>query len=380
MLDSRQSRFGARPRMYRFGPFQLDPRSHELRREGARVKFPEQCFVVLLTLVERRGELVTREELRKAVWPSDTFVDFDLGLNKIVKQLRQILGDSADAPAFIETIPKLGYRFIAKLNSNGDGHAPIVKAVGDHSKPRPAMKRIGVGILLATLLVGTILFFHLHSQAPAATSALVPLTGMQGAQDFPAFSPDGAQVAFVVQDTQGRSAIYTTLIGGEKPLELTDLSSPSGNWEDCCPTWSPDGKSIAFDRRTELEHAIFLVPALGGNAKKIYIFNDPESWVVGETRDTSWSPDGKTLAISAARPASTSRAILLISMADFSQHFVTFPGPSDSDWSPSFSPDGRWLSFRRTAGPGLVDDLYVMRSGVLKSGKFLFRAEVRPFS
>src|SRR5258708_2085511 len=101
--------------MYRFGPFQLDLRSHELRRDQARLKIPEQCFTVLLKLVERPGDLVTREELRKAVWPAETFVDFDTGLNKIVKQLRQILGDSVDAPTYIETVPKLGYRFVAPL-------------------------------------------------------------------------------------------------------------------------------------------------------------------------------------------------------------------------------------------------------------------------
>ncbi|MGC1904014.1 MAG: winged helix-turn-helix domain-containing protein [Candidatus Acidiferrum sp.] len=101
--------------MYRFGPFEFDLRSHELRRDYARLKIPEQCFTVLRKLVEHPGELVTRDELRKAVWPAETFVDFDTGLNKIVKLLRQVLGDSADAPSYIETVPKLGYRFVAPL-------------------------------------------------------------------------------------------------------------------------------------------------------------------------------------------------------------------------------------------------------------------------
>ena len=73
--------------MYRFGPFEFDLRSHELRRDYARLKIPEQCFTVLRKLVEHPGELVTRDELRKAVWPAETFVDFDTGLNKIVKLL-----------------------------------------------------------------------------------------------------------------------------------------------------------------------------------------------------------------------------------------------------------------------------------------------------
>jgi DNA-binding winged helix-turn-helix (wHTH) protein len=105
------------PPMYRFGPFQVDPRAHELRRSGIRVKIQEQPFVVLLKLLEHPGELVTREELRLAIWPADTFVDFDTGLNTVVMRLREALGDSAEAPTLIETAPRLGYRFIAPVES-----------------------------------------------------------------------------------------------------------------------------------------------------------------------------------------------------------------------------------------------------------------------
>jgi len=263
-------------------------------------------------------------------------VDFDTGINKIVKQLRQSLGDSADAPSFIETRPKSGYRFIGRINPIEEAPARTAEAAVSRSKPGPATKWMGLGVLLAGLIVAASVFFHRLSASPSVTSEVVPLTGMQGTQDFPAFSPDGSQVAFTAQDMEGRAGIYTTLIGGEKPLQLTNSSSRSGNWEDCCPLWSPDGKFIAFDRRTEREHAIYLIPALGGNARRIYTFDDPENWIVGETRSASWSPNGETLAISAAPPNSHSRAILLISMADFSQHFVTSPGISDSDWSPAF--------------------------------------------
>jgi len=216
--------------MYRFESFQLDPRSHELRRDGLRIKIPEQCFVVLRTLVERRGELVTREELRKAVWPSDT-VDFDIGLNKIIKQLRQSLGDSAETPSFIETVPKLGYRFIAAVNPAETPRAPIAEAAPSHRKSRSAIKWIAPGTLLAAIVVAGVLFRRL-STTPAS-SELIPLTGMQGAQDFPAFSPDGNQVAFSVYNAGSGTGMYTSLIGGEKPLQLTNTSSANSNWEDC---------------------------------------------------------------------------------------------------------------------------------------------------
>lgn len=103
--------------MYRFGPFELDPRAHELRRGGVRIKLQKQSFLVLLKLLENPGALVTREELYKSIWPADTFVDFETGLNKVIKRLREALGDSAEAPKFIETAPKLGYRFVAPVET-----------------------------------------------------------------------------------------------------------------------------------------------------------------------------------------------------------------------------------------------------------------------
>src|SRR5712692_5330672 len=100
------------PAILRFGVFEVDARSGELRRQGARIKLQEQPFHVLTVLLQRPGEVVTREELRNENWPADTFVDFDNSLNTVVNKLREALGDSADNPRFIETLPRRGYRFI----------------------------------------------------------------------------------------------------------------------------------------------------------------------------------------------------------------------------------------------------------------------------
>jgi len=100
-----------------FGDFEADLRSRELRRNGARVHLPDQAFLVLAILLERPGELVTREDTRKRLWPSDTFVDFDHGLNNAVNRLRDALEDSATQPRYIETLPRRGYRFIGAINS-----------------------------------------------------------------------------------------------------------------------------------------------------------------------------------------------------------------------------------------------------------------------
>jgi TolB-like protein/DNA-binding winged helix-turn-helix (wHTH) protein/Tfp pilus assembly protein PilF len=104
-----------RPSSVRFGAFQLDPNSGELLREGVRIKLQEQPFQALVMLLERPGEVLTREELQKKLWPANTFVDFDRGLNKAINRLREALGDDADQPRFIETLPQRGYRFIASV-------------------------------------------------------------------------------------------------------------------------------------------------------------------------------------------------------------------------------------------------------------------------
>src|SRR6266550_1784226 len=101
----------------RFDGFAADFRTQEIRKQGVRVKLPQQSFQILQMLLERPGELVSRDELRQALWPADTFVDFDHGLNNSVKRIRDALGDSADAPRYIETLPRLGYRFIGDIDA-----------------------------------------------------------------------------------------------------------------------------------------------------------------------------------------------------------------------------------------------------------------------
>ena len=110
--------------MIRFGTFEVNPQAGELRRDGSRIKLQDQPFQVLLALLERPNDVVTREELRAKLWPADTFVDFDHGLNAAVKRLRDALGDTAENPRFIETLARRGYRFIAPVDSVDSQTAP----------------------------------------------------------------------------------------------------------------------------------------------------------------------------------------------------------------------------------------------------------------
>src|SRR5215831_15077228 len=122
---------------YRFDPFEADVNAAELRRNGTRLKLQMQPFQVLLALLERPREVVTREELRLRLWPQDTFVDFDHGLNTAMAKLRDVLGDSAASPRYIETIAKRGYRFL------GDVHVVEEQAAASTSpslSPSPKAK------------------------------------------------------------------------------------------------------------------------------------------------------------------------------------------------------------------------------------------------
>ena len=167
---------------WRFGVFEVDARTTELRRGGTPVKLRDQSFNILVFLLEHAGELVTREDLRRVLWPSDTFVDFDHSLNTAVMKLREALGDSADAPLYIETIPKRGYRFIAPVEAIGNGLVTSETTLSDTpvidapvSDVLPHRKKYGSGLLVASGLCLLLLvagWFAYQKLRPAASPRL----------------------------------------------------------------------------------------------------------------------------------------------------------------------------------------------------------------
>src|SRR5436190_4343008 len=124
------------PRVLRFGVFELDRRSGELRREGLRVRLQEQPLRILEALLDARGQPVTREALRQRLWPDETFVDFDNGLNRAINRLRAALGDEADNPRFIETLERRGYRFIAPVGAVDAPAPPATSPAAPETAPR----------------------------------------------------------------------------------------------------------------------------------------------------------------------------------------------------------------------------------------------------
>ena len=134
----------------RFGVFELDLRAGELRKHGLRVRLQEQPFQILAILLAHPGEVTTREELQKKLWPADTFVDFDGGMNNAVKRLREALGDSAESPRYVETIPRRGYRFIGTVNGNALSTPPYgsLPTAKPDAKPRTSRRTLRTGILI----------------------------------------------------------------------------------------------------------------------------------------------------------------------------------------------------------------------------------------
>jgi len=174
----------------RFATFQVDLRSGELRKQGVKIKVQEQPFRVLTVLLQRPGEVVTREELRNQNWSPDTFVDFENSLNTAINKLRDALGDSADNPRFIETLPRRGYRFIAPVSSDQQEKSPVPaeeSKVGDEQPGKnPRTRRWLVLAAVAVLALLTLAYVTIRRRTKDAVHskinslAVLPLKNLSG--------------------------------------------------------------------------------------------------------------------------------------------------------------------------------------------------------
>ena len=359
---------GSSPRIIRFSTFELNLQTGELRQQGQKLKLQEQPFQVLVALLERPGEVVTREELRSKLWPVDTFVDFDHSLNAAIKRLRDALGESADAPIFIETLARRGYRFIApvdgSLSPNTVGIAPALEPSKSHPRHRVRPWMFAMASLL--IAAAAILLFISRELVPAPKAPrLVPLTTYPGREYEPALAPNGNRVAFAWSGPDvpiGRTAsIYIKQIGEEHALRLTSVPGAI----DFGPDWSPDGAYIVFGRFPAptaapgtVEEGIYIVPATGGAERRVHSTN----WTLSPIVDSRvvWASDGKTVAFS-DRPVGRSHyALFSLDVATLSARQITFPPESSNfgDLHVAFSPDARTLAFLRGTKDGM--DVYVI--------------------
>jgi TolB-like protein/DNA-binding winged helix-turn-helix (wHTH) protein len=211
----------AREVIVRFGVFEADLRTGELRKQGLRIKLQEQPFQILQILLERPGEVVTREDVQQKIWPADTFVDFDHGLNNAIRRLREALGDTAETPRFIETLPKRGYRFIAPVNGNDSS------AISNREPPllrearRPRFRWPLVAIAATAVIGLSAMIWRMRPQAhPEIHSlAVLPLQSLAAdpAQEYFAEGMTDALITDLAQISSLKVVSRTTIMRYRRP-------------------------------------------------------------------------------------------------------------------------------------------------------------------
>jgi len=338
------------PRFISFGIFEVDLQAGELRKAGLKLKLTGQPFQVLAILLERPGEVVAREQLQKRLWP-DTFVDVDHNLNTAINKIREALGDSAENPRFVETLPRRGYRFIGPITPPVTTPEPRsawpATAVPPPVQTHQPLASGGTKSRMAALIfaVTTCVLFGVFAylrwwqrpEFPSVTA--VPFTALPGWAGRPAFSSDGSRIAFAwTGDSASRANgvdLYVKNIGTENLLRLTNHPA---DWISLA--WSPDGTQIAFHRLSKGESAIYVISARGGPEKKLRTTHGSSM-----SMPISWSPDGKSIAFADSPVSGGHYRLHLLSLETLESTQIEHDEKCQEETLPAFSHDGRQLAY-----------------------------------
>lgn len=237
--------------VFEFDRFELDVGGYELRRGGQKVRLQHVPMDLLILLIERRGSLVTREEIVARVWNGDALVDSQSSINTAIRKIRQALDDDGEQPRFVETVIGKGYRFIGEVSTRLPAQEEAIAPPVQPEFPAATAQRwralLPFAAIAAVVVIGAaVLFSFRRTPQSREPMTIVPFTAVPGPQSWPAFSPDGNRVAFGWTGGAGEcSHIYVKTVGGNMvgggPVKLTD----SGDC-DSSPSWSHDGRWIAF--------------------------------------------------------------------------------------------------------------------------------------
>ena len=340
----------------RFGLFEADLQTRELRKSGIRIKLQDQPFQILASLLERPGEIVTRDDLQKRLWPADTFVDFDLSLNSAVKKLRQALNDDSDNPRFIETLYRRGYRFIGPVNGAARANGASVSETAKFNlaplpitAPPDVLPKPNVRIPRWLAITGVLALF-----AVAAALRFLPTRAIE-VLGYDQITHDGRFKEGIVTDGQrlyfnelrddhllatqvsasggetaivpspflnigigdiapdGSALLLANLKTEEVPPALWSLPLPAGaprrvsDWPPTAATYSPDGSRIIFARGS----AIYTSKSDGTDARQIAIVSGRIAGMPfsqnGIVTNMRISPDGQRLRFSVTAPGTASQ-------------------------------------------------------------------------
>jgi DNA-binding winged helix-turn-helix (wHTH) protein/Tol biopolymer transport system component len=346
-------------RKIHFGEFELNLETAELRGNGSKAILPGQPFHILVTLLGRPGQLVTREELKRQLWPSDTFVDFDVSLNKAVNRLRDALGDSAEHPRFIETLPRKGYRFVGAVgNGTGTGirnSADLLPATcqpaaadasgqeikGEMARGRRAhlygLRHVPVAamtlVMVAVVVVAISKRFWVPHGPNLASVHITKLTDSGMAQDV-AISPDGRFVVYSLNSAD-KDSLRLRQVATRSEVEIL---SPGPGFHGL--TFSPDGTYVYFvrsDPNNPYFKYLYSVPVLGGPVRRMIA--DVDSPV-------TFSPDGSQFAFQRAVVPHNVVELRIANADGSSDHVLATIQNGDPGLfqpGPSWSPDGRTI-------------------------------------
>jgi Tol biopolymer transport system component/DNA-binding winged helix-turn-helix (wHTH) protein len=355
----------------RFGAFELDATRRELRKGGVLLKMHPQPFRVLLMLAERPGQIVTREEIRRSLWGDNTFVDFERGINFCVNQIRAALGDDADKPRFVETLPRHGYRFVASAESSAPrrlrealkqsapsgrvyelpedrerigSSTPTVEEEATLSPRIPIASRKWWRILavagLVVIIAAGIGGYALHRRTSRAgepnfeSLRFTKLTSSGKAEDV-AISPDGSYIVYSQRDRSGVGLWARHVASGS---EVQILPSEEVDFRGL--TFSPDGNSVFFVRtRKEVGtyKDLYVIPLLGGPSR--LVAKDVDSPV-------SFSPDGRQLAYTEGKVLQDANEVHIANIDGSGNRVLTMISGTSHNFQPgtAWSPDGQTIA------------------------------------
>jgi Tol biopolymer transport system component/DNA-binding winged helix-turn-helix (wHTH) protein len=368
-------------KVLQFGLYELDPNRRELRKAGVKIKLQEQPFQILEMLLERPGTIVAREELKKKLWPGDTFVDFDLSLNSAIKKLRQALNDDSENPRFIETLYRRGYRFIGPINGATTGdlkeNPPLrVVAAGEISiQTEPSSRRwtrIVVYAAIPVLLVASIIAYRIFTPVPPRVLGFTQITH-DGLSKYSLFT-DGERIYF--QELRGDHFVVSqvSVAGGEtsnvptpfvnvgigdlarngsalllarfqgtgKGMEAWSLPLPSGpphrlgDMVSNGMSWSPDGSQLVFSVGPE----IYLAKGDGSEPQKL-------ASVGSQVFDPRFTPDGRRFRFAVEDPRNGQSAIWEMTREGTNLHPL-LPGWNSEprECCGRWTPDGKYYLFQ----------------------------------
>jgi Tol biopolymer transport system component/DNA-binding winged helix-turn-helix (wHTH) protein len=331
-----------RTQVIRFGLFEVDLAAGEIRKAGMRQKLAGQSFLVLTALLERPQEVVTRDELRARLWPDNTFVDYELGLKKAINRLRDVLGDSAENPRFIETVPRRGYRFIGLTRPEFRHHNSRSEYEVTQTKgTSPQQERVGGHSRFLAATAGTILFavtavfgyIHLrHSRLPQilryaqVTRDSEAKTSSYMSELLSPMVSDGSQLYFMAGPLGNKRLMQVSTSGGETssfiaPLEIRRIVAASASRHELL-VLSSGGDALP------LESPLIVLPLPAGAPHR-----------VGDilAHDASWSTDGTRIVFANGHE-------LYVAKSDGTES-RTIASLPNSAWWPRWSPDGQVVRF-----------------------------------